>query len=212
MNGLFISYAFENLPMFLMLVALMAFSICLHEYCHALVAKLSGDTTAADNGYLTMNPLRVMGINSMLMLLFFGIAWGAVPVRRGNLRTKWRRIWVDIAGITANLALGVVFSLMFLVVALYFEEMESLLMVWQIVAVLNFTMALFNLLPVPPLDGYNVVCELVPKFRDFGSTEFQRGASLLIFLLLFMFGFKILFSIGEVLFMLIIKFGLMVVS
>ena len=80
MPPMFIQYISTDPVFYFGWIVLAAFSICCHEYAHAYVALRVGDDTAARDGHLTLNPLVQMGFQSMLMLVFFGIAWGAVPV------------------------------------------------------------------------------------------------------------------------------------
>jgi len=195
MQELFVFRLFEEPILFLIVLVLMVFSICLHEFCHAWTAKLCGDSTAAENGYLTLNPLKVMGVYSLIMLLMFGIGWGRVPVNNSRITHKYQRILVDLAGIIANFVLGIVFTAV-LVLMIHVNPESQYTTPVIMVAALNFVMAMFNLLPIPPLDGYSAVCEIFPAVRQFGRTEFTRGAMLLLFFAMFSFGFRYLFIVA----------------
>src|SRR5512137_2480723 len=91
-------------------VGIVAFSICFHEYAHASMALKRGDDTAAKLGHLTLNPMVQMGPMSIVMLLLIGIAWGAVPVNPGRLRTRADAALVSFAGPAANLLLSLLFG------------------------------------------------------------------------------------------------------
>lgn len=78
---LFINKLFEQPAFYFSTIASFAGSICIHEYCHAFVAHHLGDSTAKEGGYMTLNPLKVMGWMSIAALLLFGFSWGAVPVK-----------------------------------------------------------------------------------------------------------------------------------
>ena len=86
--NLFISVLWENPQFFFYSLFCVIFSVCLHEYAHSRSAYAFGDTTAADAGYLTLNPLRVMGWTAIFAFLILGIAWGAVPVNTQVLKQR----------------------------------------------------------------------------------------------------------------------------
>lgn len=79
--NLFITQLFEDPQRFFIWLLVVIFSICCHEFMHAWAALKQGDPTAADEGHLTLNPMKQMGPFSLVMLAVCGIAWGRVPVR-----------------------------------------------------------------------------------------------------------------------------------
>ena len=101
---LFITKLFEQPAFYISTVASFAGSICVHEYCHAFVAHHLGDDTAKEGGFMTLNPLKVMGWMSIATLLIFGFSWGAVPVKRED-PSRLRRSAISLAGPLSNLAL-----------------------------------------------------------------------------------------------------------
>ena len=105
--NLFITRAFTDTKEFLMITLVVVFSICLHEFFHAWTAMKLGDMTAADRGHLTLNPLKQMGPFSIIMFLFLGFAWGAVPVDNSVLRARNRHApaIVALAGPATNFGL-----------------------------------------------------------------------------------------------------------
>ena len=86
--NIFLFSAFTDTRLFLLTTLVVVFSICLHEFVHAWTALQFGDTTAADRGHLTLNPLKQMGPMSIIMFLILGFAWGAVPVNRSEEHTS----------------------------------------------------------------------------------------------------------------------------
>ena len=162
MSGLFISRATENPQEFFMWIFLVVFSICFHEYSHAQVALWEGDPTARDEGHLTLNPLKQMGIFSLVMLAIVGIAWGAVPVNPQRMRRRISPLLVSLAGPVANLILYVMFTTVLYLIAIYGKGRidENVAMnassLFFLGAVLNLTLFCFNMIPAPPLDGYAV--------------------------------------------------------
>ena len=123
MDSLFIQRLFgPHQQTALMQLLVVVFSVCLHEYAHARAALWQGDATAAEQGHLTLNPLKQMGPMSLIMLLIIGIAWGAVPVNPGRMRHRYSDALVSFAGPATNLALFLVSSLLFAFSALMFAK------------------------------------------------------------------------------------------
>jgi len=183
---IFLFSAFKDTRMFLMITLVVVFSICLHEFFHAWTALKFGDTTAADRGHLTLNPLKQMGPMSMIMFLLLGFAWGAVPVNPAVLRARNRHApaIVALAGPATNFGL-------FLIGFFFFGFLAT--RIWNLIeneaageTVLLFFLGIFNLLPIPGLDGWNALTEYVPRLR-YVHSEFAKGVTIfLIFLLFFL--------------------------
>ncbi|MDD4817066.1 MAG: site-2 protease family protein [Victivallaceae bacterium] len=194
MDNLFINTLMSNPRLGAIWLAVVIFSISCHEFAHAAVATIEGDDTAAKTGHLTLNPLRQMGVISLLMLLFIGIAWGQVPVNPANLRRKTSRLLVSLAGVGMNLVLAVLFLF---VAALSVERSHLFWLIGLIGGELNLALLLLNLLPVPPLDGFTACREIFPGLRRMDTTEFGRGAMLVMILFIFSFGSIWLFQISK---------------
>ncbi len=182
--NLFIQQLFESPRYFFAITLLVVFSICVHEFCHAYAALRQGDATAAERGHLTLNPLRQMGLFSLLMLALLGIAWGQVPVNPARMRHRYSPALVAFAGPAANLGLWLIFLLLMLLTARLAPEQEFALRILLQISVLNLVLFFLNLLPVPGLDGWAILDCFFPKIRLSGS-EVTRGAVvILIFVLL----------------------------
>jgi Zn-dependent protease len=143
---------------FLLVTVGWVFSLCLHEYAHARTAYAGGDVTVRDKGYLSFNPLRYADpVYSILMPMLFlvlggiGLPGGAVYIETWRLRSARWRTAVSLAGPAANLALVPVLALLLRVVPADFGPGLAFLAYLQVMAVL------FNLLPIPPLDGYGAL-------------------------------------------------------
>jgi Zn-dependent protease len=146
---------------FLVVIVGWVFSLCLHEFSHALVAYYGGDTSVRDKGYLTFNPLKYTHpVYSILLPMIFlllggiGLPGGAVYIETWRLRNKRWESAVSLAGPAANLVLAVVLS-----VVLHFAPATGG-GVWPGLAflgLLQIMAAVLNLIPVPPFDGYRVV-------------------------------------------------------
>ena len=140
--------------------------LTLHEYCHAFCAWKLGDNTARDQGRLTLNPLKHIDIIGLLFIIFAGFGW-AKPVQFNpeNLR-KFRRdkALIAAAGPLSNLVLGILLALVVRVLLIYFivfylsnVVFMYLVHILYTAALINFGLFIFNLLPIPPLDGSHIV-------------------------------------------------------
>ena len=176
---------------------ILLFSIVLHEYCHGYVAYMCGDNTAKQLGRLTMNPIPhidLMGSIILPAILIFSSAPfligypKPVPVNPNNFRDyKKHHIYVSLAGVSANLLLAVIFTLLLGFYAKLFnpEQSSIILLMFKYGIQINVILAVFNLLPIPPLDGSWVLYHLLP--RDLAAMYqkiFPYGFFIIIFLLM----------------------------
>ena len=153
------------------------FSLCLHEFSHALVAYMGGDYTVRDKGYLTFNPLKYTHpVYSLLLPLLFlvmggiGLPGGAVYIETWRLRSKNWRTAVSLAGPLSNLLLALILALV-----LHFAPVTSSGF-WTglaFLALLQVTAVVLNLIPVPPFDGYNAI---EPHLNEATRMQFEPGA------------------------------------
>ena len=184
---MFIQTLFKSPLNFLTVCLILIFSICLHEFCHAWMAYREGDAGAAE--FMTLNPFKQMGFMSLLMMAIIGIAWGAVPVDYSRLRSRRSALKVALAGPAANLFLFLLASLVFILTGIIKPSglnhiSGPILVVVYLFGMYNFTLLVFNLLPVPGLDGWIAACELFPRLRRI-SSEVAKGAMLLLIFLAF---------------------------
>ena len=188
---MFIQMLFKAPFQFLTICLVLVFSICLHEYCHAWAAYREGDDGAVE--FMTLNPLRQMGLRSLLMMAIIGIAWGAVPVDLSRLRSRWSFLKISLAGPAANLLLflissAIVLSLGVVIARTHIRFSETrwfpVVQIIYLFGMYNFALLTFNLLPAPGLDGWNVLAEIFPRVRRIDS-EFAKGAMLFLMLLAF---------------------------
>lgn len=155
---------------FLVVIVGWIFSLCLHEFSHALVAYYGGDTSVREKGYLTFNPLKYTHpVYSILLPMVFlllggiGLPGGAVYIETWRLRSRRWESAVSLAGPMSNLVLGVVLS-----IVLHFTPAAGG-GIWPglgFLALLQIMAAVLNLIPVPPFDGYRVVAPFMePDLR-----------------------------------------------
>ncbi len=184
---MFITMLFENPRTFFLMVLFVVFSVSVHEFMHAYVALKMGDPTAANRGHLTMNPFKQMGFISLIMLCFIGLAWGQIPVNPHNLPTRKKRIAVALAGVFANLCLTVIFTFLALLVMILARHQEYASNMLLYGATINMVLLILNLVPVPGLDGFNIVGEFI-KIRSQQAAEKANAIFFIGMLLLFFFG------------------------
>ena len=166
------------------------FSLCLHEFSHALVAYLGGDHTVREKGYLTFNPLKythpLLSIVLPLLILMMGgigLPGGAVYIETWRIRSRWWRSAMSLAGPAANLLVAIVLAMI-----LRFSPVENS-GIWpgiSFLLVLQISAVMFNLIPLPPFDGYNALEPFLnPVIRM--QMDRLRGIAIWIILLAFWF-------------------------
>lgn len=147
-------------------------AITVHEFAHAYVADRLGDPTPRANDRLSLNPLKHLDPLGTIMLLFANIGWGKpVPIDPYNFRSPRRdEFLVSLAGPASNLILAALIAL-----AIHFIPVSGLIpVIAYLVISLNVSLAVFNLLPVPPLDGSKIFLSLLPPQK---SIEWQQAFS-----------------------------------
>ena len=150
---------------FVILSALLLYSVIFHELAHGWVAYKMGDSTAKWLGRLTLNPIKHLDPIGTLMLLFIGFGWAKpVPVNLENIPADKRRkgiILVSAAGITANIIFAFVALLLLRLISPEPSGMAG--QVLPLLAHINIILAAFNLIPIPPLDGSKILMGFAPE-------------------------------------------------
>lgn len=141
------------------LVLLISFPV--HELAHAIVADRLGDPTPRYYGRITLNPLRHLDPVGSAMMLLFGFGWATTPVNPGRLRGNQQlsSILVSVAGPLSNLALAAIAGV---VVQLVPIDNRTVYLIAANFVLINVLLFMFNLLPIPPLDGFNILTNLLP--------------------------------------------------
>ncbi len=176
------------------------FSLSAHEYAHGFAAYKQGDGFAKSTGRLTLNPLAHIDPVGTLMMLLVGFGWAKpVPIVPSNFRNgRKSMLIVSFAGVFANLILATVsmFLLYFLQVIVFsqvnFFYTELGLKIWIVIydilyylIIVNLNLAVFNLIPIPPLDGYKIFKEFFigkVSYNFFMNMERYATIILLVFL------------------------------
>lgn len=181
-----IELLFVNPILFLMVAVSILLALSVHEYSHAQMAYFLGDSTAKYQGRLTINPLKHLDPFGTLMIFIVGFGWGKpVPFNPHNLRNQKRGpALVGLAGPASNLimALGVGLFLRFIEI-----PNLGLVLFFSIFVWLNILLGVFNLLPIPPLDGSHIFFTILPASLEHIKISLLRSGFLLIIVaLLFM--------------------------
>ena len=184
---------------FLFTIIILIMSVVIHEVSHGYAAYLMGDPTAKNAGRLTLNPLAHLDLMGSLIVPFiayfsagFMFGWAKpVPYNPYNLKSqKYGDAIVAVAGPASNLLVALIFGL-----ALRFDllvGMTNFTMAIQMVVIINIILAIFNLIPIPPLDGSKILFTFLP----YRYIEFRRNLerySLLLLLFVVFFLWKTLF-------------------
>ena len=141
-------------------------AITFHEFSHAFVAHRLGDDLARSEGRLSLNPLAHLDPIGTLLLIFVGFGWGRpVPFDPYALKNpRLGALLIALAGPVSNFLVALVFGLIFRLLTLAgLTPTPGVLSFFSIVVVLNISLMLFNLLPIPPLDGSKLLPVLLPQ-------------------------------------------------
>lgn len=191
-----------NLDQIIVMVPPFLFAITIHEYAHGWMALRKGDPTAYHAGRLTLNPLPHLDLFGTLMLFFVGFGWAKpVPVDPRNLRNPLKdNFWIALAGPASNMLSALMFGIIIRIVgldALIYDgtSISAILTRMLIFAMqINIILAVFNLIPIPPLDGSHILEALLPYEARRTYYQVQRyGPFILMGIILFGFvsGFHI---------------------
>ena len=165
------------------LVLLTAFPI--HECSHALVAHWLGDDTAKNQGRITLNPLKHLDIFGTILMLFAGFGWAkAVPINPNNFKNrKVGMALSSLAGPASNLILAYV-SIILAKVFLYSGISEELYQIFLMSTLLNVGLAVFNLIPIPPLDGSRIITLIFPEKTYFNIMKYEQFIFIALFIII----------------------------
>ncbi|MCA8962218.1 MAG: site-2 protease family protein [Planctomycetes bacterium] len=182
------------------------FSITLHELSHGWAALWEGDDTPKQLGRMTWNPVVHMGMVSLIAFVLIGIAWGVMPVNPRRFRHGYKGdSIVAAAGPAMNLVLALIAATLWFVVfrsaSGTFSETETyqkILLFLIVGAELNLVLLLLNLVPIPPLDGSNILAGLSRPAREFYSHPEIGQYSMFALVALFYLGGKYLWRGADI--------------
>ena len=160
----------------------------IHEFAHAFVADRLGDPTARQSGRLTINPLAHLDWLGCLMIVLVGFGYAKpVPVNMRNFKNpKAGMAAVAFAGPLSNLIMALIFLILRWVFGLYVAGDFSEILTWFFfyAAYINVSLAVFNLLPIPPLDGSRIATALIPNKYYYKIMQYERYIMIGLFVLL----------------------------
>ncbi|MTH54065.1 site-2 protease family protein [Bacillus mangrovi] len=184
----FLAFPLEVLP-YVIITLLVAFTV--HEFAHAYAAYKFGDPTAKNEGRLTLSPLAHLDPFGTILILLAGFGWAKpVPVNRFYFKNpRLAGVIVSVAGPLSNLLMAFIGIAMFYILQSQAGPMPSgflqaLLDFFRIFYNLNVILFLFNLLPIPPLDGYRIIEDLVPRTIRPKMAKFETYG-IIVFIVLF---------------------------
>ena len=183
----------EIIYLVIIYIIALTLSFSIHEFMHASVAVWLGDPTPKNMGRVTLNPIAHVDPVGTVLLLVAGFGWGKpVMYNPSNLHRfknhRWMNIMVHLAGVTGNFLLAIVsmiFYSLFNHLALAFEGniiLTTFVDLFYCIYLFSMMLLAFNLLPIPPLDGFHVLQELLPyKVRySQGYRNFERMSPMII--------------------------------
>jgi Zn-dependent protease len=179
----------------LFFIAILIMSIVIHEVSHGFMALRYGDRTAQYAGRLTLNPFRhleLFGSVILPVMLYFstGFVFGwarPVPYNPENLSDrKWGSFFVAAAGVMANFAIAIIFGLL-LRFSTGFALGESFYFIVSSIVLVNLGLGIFNLVPIPPLDGSKILFALLPVSFERFIADMERYSLVLLLVFIFFF-------------------------
>ena len=170
-------------------------SVCVHEYSHAATASAFGDTTIADSGYLTLDPVKYINgptslIFPILALVMGGVALpgAAVMIRNDLIRRRWQQSLVALAGPASTLLIAIV--VLILAQITQGSVAGDALMLLFFFELMAFVL---NILPIPGLDGFGALQPFLPRrIQAVLTSKFMGMINLALFALIFFFGYKVI--------------------
>lgn len=172
-------------------IAIILLVLPLHEFAHGWMAKKCGDDTAEVSGRLTVNPIAHIDPIGSVLLILCGFGWAKpVPINPARMRNPRRSvIWVSLAGPVSNLIAALV-GMILMQITLPFlnasgsQILTSIFYLLQSFVTVNIGLALFNLIPVPPLDGSKVLMCLLPYKGSMWMQRHQQILSVVLWVLI----------------------------
>jgi Zn-dependent protease len=207
---------FDQVTIFIFKIAVLIFSTIIHEISHGFSAKIQGDDTAESAGRLTLNPIPHLDLFGSIILpvllalpVFLGmsgviIGWAKpVPFNPNNLRNKrWGPALVAIAGPASNIFIALIFGTFLRFFGAFPGLPSSLIIFIAIIVLINLLLAIFNLVPIPPLDGSKILFSILPQtWPSVRRAELWLEQYGFVLILLFIFfGFNLILPIIYLLF------------
>lgn len=189
--------------MFTIIVVPLFISITFHEWAHGYVAYKFGDPTPMLQGRLTLNPFAHLDPVGTLMLFIIGIGWAKpVMLNPSYYPSKTKQMLVALAGPSMNFLLAVIFGFILVSIQLAHTEVTSenfkvLVMSFNIIIRINLILGIFNMIPIPPLDGSRVIAWMLPEKLEYNYLALAPYGFMILLLILFTGGFSFLIATAD---------------
>lgn len=179
----------QNLPYYALSALVVLLTLTVHEYAHAFAAYKMGDPTAKNLGRLTLNPLKHLDPVGALCMIFLHVGWAKpVPINARNFRKPRQGFAITaLAGPLVNLVIAFFSAFVYLALFAWFSQIkfdstseflfnlaENTLLFFYLLHVINLGISLFNLIPVPPLDGSRILGLILPPKAYFSIMRHER--------------------------------------
>ena len=168
-----------------------AVAISVHEFGHAYSAHLLGDDTAKMYGRMTLNPAKHLDIMGLIAMLIVHIGWAKpVHVNPNNFKNyKVGNVIVSLAGVTANIIISII-----CVIIKKHVNMYAITEITSAIIIYNVSFAAFNLLPIPPLDGWGVISSFIPYKYNEIAYKYESMSSIIFLVLIITGAYSIFIS------------------
>lgn len=177
----------QTILTYIVIYSALLVSLILHENAHGVAALYMGDTTAKDSGRLSLNPLKHLSPLGTLSLLIFHFGWAKpVPINPYNFRKKkLGNFLVSISGIITNFLLAFIFLVIFNFVISEVDVNPYLILFVKSMVQYNVLLGVFNLIPLPPLDGSKIVMTFLPDKVNYKLLSMERYTNMILIALIF---------------------------
>ena len=177
----------QTILTYIVIYSALLLSLILHENAHGVTALYMGDTTAKDSGRLSLNPLKHLSPLGTLSLLIFHFGWAKpVPINPYNFRKKkLGNFLVSISGIITNFLLTFIFLVIFNFVISEVDANPYLILFVKSMVQYNVLLGVFNLIPLPPLDGSKIVMTFLPDKVNYKLLSVERYTNMILIALIF---------------------------
>jgi Zn-dependent protease len=181
-----ISVLFKDPALFIVLAAILLYSVIAHEVAHGWVAYLFGDDTAMRSGRLSLSPASHLDPIGTIALFIVGFGWAKpVPVDYSRLKNlRLGLICVSLAGCLTNIIIATIALFLLRLGAVNSNPVAVFLL--SLLARINIILGTINLIPIPPLDGSKILMGFLPRAGQIALVKFERYGLVLLMILLFM--------------------------